>query len=193
MSMQHKLAASGTAEDIGQILFDEQQLQQRVKELGEMITRDYAKIATGHEPLIVVGILKGVFLFLADLLKELPFPLEVHFIDIESHSADTRANGYQELDPKIGDAIEGRHVLFVEDIVDAGLTLSYVQRLLWLRNPQSISICTLLNKESKRIMDIDIDYIGFDIPSLYVVGYGLDHNELYRNLPFIGVLKEHER
>ena len=193
MNTQQKIAMSGTAEDIGHILFDENQLQQRIKELGEAITNDFADSASNTEPLIVVGILKGVLLFLADLLKELQFPLEVHFIDMETHSAGTRANGYQELDAKIGDAIEGRHVLFVEDIVDAGLTLSYVQRLLWLRDPKSISICTLLNKESKRMMDIDIRYIGFDIPPLYVVGYGLDHNELYRNLPFIGVLKEHER
>ena len=193
MSTQQKNAVTGTAEDICHILFDENQLQQRIKELGAAITNDFAESTTKEEPLIIVGILKGVLIFLADLLKELQFPLEVHFIDIESHSAGTRASGYQELDPKIGDAIEGRHVLFVEDIVDAGLTLSYVQRLLSLREPKSISICTLLNKEGKRMMDIDIRYIGFDIPPLYVVGYGLDHKELYRNLPFIGVLKEHEQ
>ena len=193
MSTHYETTLPGTAEEIGEILFDENQLRQRIKELGEAITHDFAENATAEEPLIVIGILKGVLLFLGDLLRELQFPLEVHFIDIESHSAGTRANGYQELDPKIGDAIEGRHVLFVEDIVDAGLTLSYVQRLLWLRDPKSISICTLLNKESKRMMNIDIRYIGFEIPPLYVVGYGLDHNELYRNLPFIGVLKEHER
>lgn len=186
-----QISSTGIAKDIDQIIFSEAEIRARVKELGEVISKDYGSIATSQEPLIIIGILKGVMLFLSDLLRELPLPVEVHFIDIASHSAETRATGLQKLDPTIGNAIEGRHVLFVEDIVDAGLTLSYMLRLLGLRNPKSVSICTLLSKESKRMMNIDIRYIGFEVPPLYVVGYGLDHNELYRNLPYIGVLKEH--
>lgn len=181
------------AEDISNVVLTEEQLKQRVRELGAMITEDFASIASNKEPLIIVGILKGVMIFIADLLRELQFPVEVHFIDIASHSAETRAAGFQKLNPILGNAIEGKHVLFVEDIVDAGLTLSYMLRLLGLREPKSISVCTLLSKESHRIMDIDIRYIGFEIPPLYVVGYGLDHNELYRNLPFIGVLEQHTK
>ena len=176
---------------ISKIVFSEEQIRMRVKELGQTISADFCQSSTVENPLVIVGILKGVTLFLADLLRELQFPVEVYFIDIASHSAGTRANGFQELDKIIGNAVEGNHVLFVEDIVDAGLTLSYMLRLIGLRNPKSVSICTLLSKESKRMMDINIQYVGFEIPPLYVVGYGLDHNELYRNLPFIGVLKEH--
>ncbi|MFT5195276.1 MAG: hypoxanthine phosphoribosyltransferase [Candidatus Promineifilaceae bacterium] len=189
MSAQQKQQLIGTAEAISEIILSEEQIRQRVKQLGALITSDFAETACDGEPLVIVGVLKGVMLFLADLLRELQFPVEIYFIDIASHSAETRANGFQQLDPAIGDSIEGKHVLFVEDIVDAGLTLSYTIRLLGLRDPKSISVCTLLSKESKRMMDIDIRYIGFEIPPLYVVGYGLDHNELYRNLPFIGVLK----
>ncbi|MFK7801245.1 MAG: hypoxanthine phosphoribosyltransferase [Anaerolineae bacterium] len=184
---------SKIANDIGEIVLSEEQIRQRIRELGEAISKDFSDSATPDEPLIIIGILKGVVFFLADLLRELPIPVEVYFIDIALHSAGTRAKGFQELDVTIGNAIEGRHVLFVEDIVDAGLTLSYMLRLIGLRNPQSISICTLLSKESRRMMDIDIRYIGFEIPPLYVVGYGLDHNELYRNLPYIGLLKKHDQ
>lgn len=180
-------------EEIEKVLFQESDIKARVCELGKQITLEFSDKVNTKDPLIVVGILKGVIVFLADLLRVIDLPLELHFIDVESQSADTRETGLQELDGRVSNAIRDRHVLFVEDIVDAGLTLSYMTRLIWQSNPSSISVCTLLSKESNRMIDIELDYVGFDVPPVYVVGYGLDHDEQYRNLPFVGVLSEHNR
>ncbi|MEM8858070.1 MAG: hypoxanthine phosphoribosyltransferase [Chloroflexota bacterium] len=179
--------------DVEKILLSEDEIKSKVVELGQQISKDFQNSVSSQEPLIVIGILKGVIVFLADLMREIDLPLELHFIDIESQSAGTRETGLQELDSRIQRAIQGKHVLFVEDIIDAGLSCSYMTRLLWQYAPASISVCTLLSKESNRMMDIDIRYVGFNIQPLYVVGYGLDNNELYRNLPFIGLLSEHAR
>lgn len=173
---------------IGETLLTESEIQQRVKELGKQITQDFEGVATPDKPLIVLGVLKGVLFFLADLMREVNVPNEIHFIDISA--AKNSSGHYQELPKYLAEAINNRHVLFVEDIVDAGLTLSYVSRILYQGNPESVSVCTLLSKEANRIMDVTIHYTGFEIEPVYVIGYGLDFNEQYRNLPYIGVLKK---
>lgn len=173
---------------VGETLLTEAEIQQRVAEIGQQITQDFAGIATTEKPLIVLGVLKGVLFFLADLMREVDVPNEIHFIDI---SAAKSSNGhYQDLPSYLEEAINGRHILFVEDIVDAGLTLSYVSRILYQGNPESVSVCTLLSKEANRIMDVDIRYTGFEIEPVYVIGYGLDFQEQFRNLRYIGVLKK---
>lgn len=176
-------------EEICDILLTEEEIAKRVAELGSAITQDYQDILSPDAPLIVVGVLKGVAIFVADLLRQLKLPVHLYFIDIESKSEDTRATGLIELESRLGDAIEGKHVLFVEDMVDAGLSLSYVLRMLGLRKPLTLEVCTMFNKSTNRIMSIPIKYVGFELPDKYVVGYGLDSNELYRNLPFLATLK----
>lgn len=193
MLNKQSTSTKNIAADIETILYDEECIKQRVKELGSQITRDLAGKVSSENPLMVIGILKGVIVFLADLLREIDLPMELHFIDMESQSAGTRETGLQELDGRISAAVKGRYVLFVEDIVDAGLTLSFMTRLLWQSDPSCILVCTLFSKENNRMMDIELDYVGFELPPVYVVGYGLDHDEQYRNLPFVGVLKQHNR
>ena len=173
---------------IGDVLLTEEEIQTRVQELGEQITADFRATVSVDKPLIVLGVLKGVLFFLADLMREIDLPNEIHVIDI---AAAKGSNGrYQDLPEHLEGAISGKHVLFVEDIVDAGLTLSYITRLLWQGNPASVSVCTLLSKEANRMMDVAIRYVGFDIPPVYVIGYGLDYEEQYRNLRYIGALKK---
>lgn len=174
--------------DICEVLITEGEIAQRVAELGAKITTDYAERLPEGESLILVGVLKGVTVFIADLLRQLKLPVELYFIDFARHSADTRETGIIELSATIGDAIEGKQVLFVEDIVDAGLTLSYMSRILALRNPSSFEVCTMFNKKENRVMDIPIKYVGYELPNRYVVGYGLDYKERFRNLPYIGIL-----
>ncbi|MEM9773869.1 MAG: hypoxanthine phosphoribosyltransferase [Chloroflexota bacterium] len=193
MLNKQSTSTKNIAANIETILYDEECIKQRVKELGSQITRDLAGKVSSENPLMVIGILKGVIVFLADLLREIDLPMELHFIDMESQSAGTRETGLQELDGRISAAVKGRYVLFVEDIVDAGLTLSFMTRLLWQSDPSCILVCTLFSKENNRMMDIELDYVGFELPPVYVVGYGLDHDEQYRNLPFVGVLKQHNR
>ncbi|MEM7801739.1 MAG: hypoxanthine phosphoribosyltransferase [Chloroflexota bacterium] len=175
-------------EEICDILLTEEEIAKRVAELGAAITQDYHDILSPDTPLIIVGMLKGVTIFVADLMRQLQLPVHLYFIDIESKSENTRATGLIELDAKLGDAIAGQHVLFIEDMVDAGLSLSYVLRMLGLRKPLTLEVCTMFNKSNNRIMDIPIKYVGFELQDKYVVGYGLDSNELYRNLPFLATL-----
>ena len=151
--------------------------------MGRAISQDYA----GRKPLLV-GVLKGVLLFMSDLLRAITIPVEVDFIDIASYSAEARDRGYVRFVKDLDISVTGRHVLFVEDVVDTGLTLNYLLRNMRARNPASLEVCALFLRERRRLIDIPIKYKGFDLPDKFVVGYGLDHRDLYRNLPCVGLL-----
>lgn len=170
-----------------EILYTPEQISARVCQLGRQISDDY----TGQE-LLIVGILKGAFVFLADLIRAVSVPLEIDFVAISSYGASTRTSGVVRIIKDLEQSVEGKHVLIVEDIIDTGLTLklSYLVENLKSRKASSVKICTLLDKPSKRETDIRADYVGFVIPDRYVIGYGLDYRGLYRNLPFVGVLRE---
>ncbi|NKB66266.1 MAG: hypoxanthine phosphoribosyltransferase [Candidatus Latescibacteria bacterium] len=173
--------------DIENILFQPDQLRTRVNELGQILAQAYANL---DRPLLAVGILKGSFIFLADLLRALPLPVEVDLLAVSSYGASTRSSGAVRLLMDADADMDNRDVLVVEDIVDTGLTLSYLLDNLNARHPRSLAVCTLLDKPSRRQVDVKVDYRGFTIPDEFVVGYGLDYAQGYRNLPFIGVLKK---
>ncbi|HEX6033973.1 MAG TPA: hypoxanthine phosphoribosyltransferase [Anaerolineales bacterium] len=168
---------------IRQVLYSEEQIRQQVAELAGLISRDYA----GRNPLMI-GVLKGVVFFMADLLRALTIPAEMDFIAISSYSPEARAHGMVRLVKDLETSISGRHVLFVEDVIDTGLTLHYLLQNLRARQPASLEVCVLFDKSSSRLLDIPIKYKGFDLPPYFVVGYGLDFREKYRNLPFVGLL-----
>ncbi len=170
---------------IKSILIDEEALQLKIKELGEQITKDYQ----GKE-LLVICILKGAVMFVSDLIKRIDLPLEIDFMAISSYGNSTKSSGIVRIIKDLNEEIKGKHILIVEDIIDSGLTLSYLIDNLKSREPASVAICTLLDKPDNRKTDIDIVYTGFVVPDEFVVGYGLDYAEKYRNLPFIAVLKE---
>jgi hypoxanthine phosphoribosyltransferase len=172
------------AADIREILISEEQIQTRVKELSTQISTDYA----GKNP-ILIGVLKGVLFFMADLLRDVTLSAEVDFLAVSSYSAEARNKGVVRLIKDLEIPIYGRHVLFVEDVIDTGLTLNYLLRNLRERQPASLEVCVLFNKPAHRFISIPLKYKGFDLPDRFVVGYGLDHQERYRNLPFIGLLK----
>ena len=169
-----------------EVLLSEDELHARVGELGRQITDDYA-----GQPLLVVGILKGSAIFLTDLIRSIDLPLDYDFVAISSYGADTRSSGVVRLLKDLDASIEGRHVLIVEDIVDTGWTLrlSYLVENMKARKAASVKVCALLDKPSRRQVDVGIDYCGFVIEDVYVVGYGLDYNGRYRNLRYVGVLK----
>ncbi len=171
--------------DVAEILIDANQLQARVAELGTSIRRDYGP----GSDLILIAVLKGAFVFLADLTRALGFLHEVDFMAVSSYGEGTTSSGVVRIIMDLERNITGRHVLIVEDIIDTGNTLAYIRRILSDRRPASLRICTLLNKPSRRTVNVPVDYIGFDIPDRFVVGYGLDFAEKYRDLPYIGVLK----
>ena len=175
---------SGSNDDIAQVLLTAEQIQARVRDLGAAISRDYA----GRDPLLV-GVLKGVIFFMVDLLRAISIPVEVDFIAVSSYSAETRNRGMVRLVKDLEIPIEGREVLFVEDMVDTGLTLNYLLGTLRMRKPASLEVCALFNKPSHRLIDVPIRYRGFDLADPFVVGYGLDFRERYRNLPYVGVPK----
>ena len=173
-------------DDIAEVLLTEEQIQDRVGELGNEISRDYE-----GKSLLLVGVLKGSAVFLADLIRAIQLPLDYDFVAVSSYGADTRTSGVVRLLKDLDASIENRHVLIVEDIVDTGWTLrlSYLSENMRARRAASVKVCTLLDKPSRRVVDIGIDYCGFVIEDRFVVGYGLDHKGLYRNLPYVGVLK----
>ncbi|MBC7258397.1 MAG: hypoxanthine phosphoribosyltransferase [Chloroflexi bacterium] len=171
-------------EDVSEVLLTEEQIQQRVRELAEQISADYR-----GKDLLLVCILKGGVLFLTDLMRQLDIPHAVDFMAISSYGAGTESSGVVRILMDLNTSIEGKNVLIVEDIVDTGHTLDYILRNLSTRRPASLKVCALLNKPSRRQVDVPIHYIGFDIPNKFVIGYGLDFGEKYRNLPFVGVLK----
>lgn len=170
--------------DLSEILISSEQINNRVNELGKAISQDYS----GKIPLMI-GVLKGVLIFMADLLRAISIPLEVDFMAVTSYSPETRARGVVRLIKDLEIPISGRDVLFVEDVVDTGLTLNYLLHTLKSQHPASLEVCVLFNKSKHRLIDIPLKYKGFDLPDRFVVGYGLDYREHYRNLPFVALLK----
>jgi hypoxanthine phosphoribosyltransferase len=170
---------------VGEVLIDRETLAGRVAELGAEISADYE----GRD-LLLIGVLKGAVFFMADLMRHLTVPCEVDFMAISSYGAQTDSSGVVRILKDLDINIEGRHVLVVEDIIDSGLTLSYLMRNLESREPESLEICALLTKPSRREIDVAVRWIGFEIPNKFVIGYGLDFAERYRNLPYVGVLHD---
>jgi hypoxanthine phosphoribosyltransferase len=168
---------------VSEVLIDEERLRARVAELGEEISADYA----GRE-LLLIGVLKGAVFFMADLMRHLTVTCEVDFMAISSYGASTDSSGVVRILKDLDINIDGRDVLVVEDIIDSGLTLSYLIRNLEAREPASLAVCALLTKPDRREIDVPVRYVGFEIPNRFVIGYGLDFAERYRNLPYVGVL-----
>ncbi len=177
------MSATELESGVGEVLIDEERLQARIHELGAELSADYA----GRE-LLLVGVLKGAVFFMADLMRSLTVPCEIDFMAISSYGASTDTSGVVRILKDLDINIEGRHVLVVEDIIDSGLTLSYLLRNLESREPATLEICALLTKPSRREIDVPVRYVGFEIPNKFVIGYGLDYAERYRNLPYVGVL-----
>jgi len=169
---------------VGEILVQPDDLSRRVRELGRQITEDYA----GRD-LLLVGVLKGAVFFLSDLMRTIAVPCEVDFMAVASYGSATDSSGVVRILKDLDVALEDRHVLIVEDIVDSGLTLQYLLRNLGARNPASIEVCALLTKPDRRKVELEPRYVGFEIPNRFVVGYGLDHVERYRNLPYVAALE----
>jgi hypoxanthine phosphoribosyltransferase len=170
---------------VGEILIDEDALSTRVAELGEEVSADYQ----GRD-LLLIGVLKGAVFFMADLMRHITVPCEVDFMAISSYGDSTDSSGIVRILKDLDINIEGRDVLVVEDIIDSGLTLSYLMRNLESREPASLEVCALMTKPARREIDIPVRYVGFEIPNRFVVGYGLDFGERYRNLPYVAVLSE---
>ena len=169
---------------MGEVLVSAEDLQRRVAELGEQITSDYA-----GRSLLLIGVLKGAVFFLSDLMRFIGVPVEVDFMAVASYGSATDSSGVVRILKDLDAAIEGRDVLIVEDIVDSGLTLQYLMRNLGSRNPSTLEVCALLTKPERRKVDLPTRYVGFEIPDRFVVGYGLDYAERYRNLPFVAALE----
>jgi hypoxanthine phosphoribosyltransferase len=170
---------------VTEVLIDADRLNARIAELGEEISADYA----GRD-LLLIGVLKGAVFFMADLMRRLTVPCEIDFMAISSYAGATESSGVVRILKDLDINIEGRDVLVVEDIIDSGLTLSYLMRNLESREPASLEVCALLTKPARREIDVPVRYVGFEIPNRFVVGYGLDFDERYRNLPYVGVLDE---
>jgi hypoxanthine phosphoribosyltransferase len=170
---------------IGEILVAEQDLITRVRELGAEVSRDYE-----GKDLLLIGVLKGAVFFLSDLMRHIAIPVEVDFMAVASYGSSTRSSGVVRILKDLDAAIEGRDVLIVEDIVDSGLTLQYLLRNLAGRNPASLEVCALLVKPERQKVDLAARYVGFEIPDRFAIGYGLDHAERYRNLPYVAALEQ---
>jgi hypoxanthine phosphoribosyltransferase len=174
---------SGHMDGVGEVIVPADDLQRRVVELGEEISRDYAE-----RDLLLIGVLKGAIFFLSDLMRAIDVPVEVDFMAVASYGSATKSSGVVRILKDLDAAIEGRDVLIVEDIVDSGLTLQYLLRNLGARDPASLEVCALLTKPGRSKVDVPCRYIGFEIPDAFAIGYGLDHAERYRNLPFVAEL-----
>ncbi len=168
---------------MGPVLVPSDDIQEKVRELGERITQDYR-----GEKLLLVGILRGAVVFLSDLMRHLQLPCEIDFMDISSYGTGTQSSGVVRILKDLEEDITGRHVLIVEDIVDTGLTLAYLRRTLLQRKPASLELCALLTKPSRRQVELGVKYLGFEVPDEFVIGYGIDYAGAYRNLPDIRVL-----
>ena len=178
-------AATDLQADIGEVLLTEAQIQTRVAELGAQVSQDYAGRA-----LTLVSVLKGSLPFMADLMRSITQPLRIDLMEVSSYGgATTESSGLVRILKDLSSSIEGEDVLIVEDIIDTGLTLNYLLRYLRGKNPATLRICTLLDKPARRLVEIPVDYVGFTIPDRFVIGYGLDYGEVYRNLRFVGVLR----
>jgi hypoxanthine phosphoribosyltransferase len=170
---------------VTEVLIDAERLNNRIAELGDEVSADYA----GRD-LLLIGVLKGAVFFMADLMRRLTVPCEIDFMAISSYAGATESSGVVRILKDLDINIEGRDVLVVEDIIDSGLTLSYLMRNLEAREPASLEICALMTKPARREIDVTVRYVGFEIPNRFVIGYGLDFDERYRNLPYVGVLDE---
>jgi len=170
--------------DVEEVLLTGEEVQARVVELGAMLAADYE----GRDP-VLVSVLKGSIIFLADLVRAMPIPLSIDLMEVSSYGASTESSGQVRILKDLSSSIAGREVIVVEDIIDTGLTLNYLLRYLHDKGPASIRICCLLDKPARRLAPIEIDYRGFTIPDRFVIGYGLDYGERYRNLPYVGVLR----
>ena len=170
---------------IGEILVQPDELSERVRALGRMVTEDYR-----GKDLVLIGVLKGAVFFLADVMRAIDLPCEVDFMAVASYGSATDSSGVVRILKDLDDSIEGRNVLIVEDIVDSGLTLQYLLRNLRARGPATVEVCALLTKPERRKIDLDARYVGFEIPNRFAIGYGLDHGERYRNLPFVAALQQ---
>ncbi len=170
--------------DIQEVLFSQQQLAERVDQIAQEITRDYA----GKE-IVLISVLRGSFVFMADLCRRIDLPCTIDFMSVSSYGKGTSSSGQVQITKDLSGDISGKHILVVEDILDSGNTLSYLLKLLEQRAPASIRLCTLLDKPERRVKPVEVHYSGFTIPDAFVVGYGLDYAEHYRNLPYIGILK----
>ena len=169
---------------VGDVLISEQRLQERITEIAERVSEDYAGL-----DLLVIGVLKGAVFFIADLVRRLAVPCELDFMAVSSYGSSTHSSGVVRIQKDLDVPIAGRHVLLVEDVIDSGLTLSYLMKNLASRGPASLEICTLLAKPGHKRLRIATRYVGFELPDVFVIGYGLDHGERYRNLPFIAALE----
>ena len=174
----------GLHDDISHIIIPEDELQARIAELGAEISADY-----GDEPVLLIGVLRGAAIFLADLARQITSPVELDFMAVSSYGSSTKSSGVVRILKDLDETIEGRHVLVCEDILDTGLTLKYLLKNLASRKPQSLEVVALLSKQGKQRVPIRCKYVGFDVEDEFVVGYGLDYAETYRNLPYVGVLK----
>ncbi|MBK8295625.1 MAG: hypoxanthine phosphoribosyltransferase [Solirubrobacterales bacterium] len=173
------------AASVGEVLISSEQLELRIQELGSQISRDYA-----GKDLVMVGVLRGAVVFIADLLRQLEVPCEIDFMAVSSYGSSRDSSGVVRILKDLDDSITGRDVLIVEDIVDSGLTLNYLMRNLRARDPASLEVCSLLTKPERRRVEVPIRYTGFEIPNTFVVGYGLDHAQRYRNLDYVASLPE---
>lgn len=183
--MGHSAAGEVTDEgEVGEVVVSEDQIQEKIRELGARITDDYR----GRE-LLMVGVLKGAFMMMSDLAREIELPLEFDFMAVSSYGSATRTSGVVRILKDLDYEISGRHVLLVEDIIDSGLTLNYLLRNLKTRKPASLEVCALLRKKGIQKVPIDVRYEGFEIPPVFVIGYGLDYSQRYRNLPYVASLK----
>lgn len=182
--MHEKISGEGGACGVGAKIVKQDVLQRRVAQLGAAICADYA-----GRPLLLICVLKGAVFFLADLMRHIDIPVEVDFMAVASYGSATDSSGVVRILKDLDMPLEGRDVLIVEDIVDSGLTLQYLMRNLGSRNPASLEVCSLLTKPSRRKVDLPVRYVGFEIPDRFVVGYGLDYDERYRNLPYIAALE----
>lgn len=171
-------------QDIEKVLYSQEALAKRVAELGEQITKDYA-----GKKLLVIGILKGSNMFMSDLVRHIRLPLKLDFMVVSSYGDATESSGVVRIIKDLEQSVEDYHLLIIEDIIDSGLTLSYLRENLMTRKPKSIEICTLLDKPSRRKQNVDVKYVGYEVPDEFIVGYGIDYAEYYRNLPYVGVLK----
>ena len=171
-------------DDVKKVLLSEEELRAKVAEMGARVTQDYE-----GKNLLLVTVLKGAVIFLADLMREIKQPAEIDFMVVSSYGSGVKSSGVVKIVKDLDINLEGKDILIVEDILDSGMTLDYIKNMLQDRNPASIRICTLLDKPARRKVDLQADYVGFTIPDEFVIGYGLDYDEKYRNLPYIGVLK----
>ena len=178
------MPASALEKDVAEILIDERALQAKVAELGARVSADYA-----DRQVTLVSVLKGALPFMADLMRSITIPVRIDLMEVSSYGGATETSGQVRILKDLSSSIEGRHVLIVEDIIDTGLTLNYLSEYLAGKDPASLRICALLDKPARRLVDIDIAYRGFEIPDRFVIGYGLDYDEIYRNLPYIDVLR----